>query len=133
MIHKSPALTVDGIFIQDRKILLIKRKHQPFKGQWALPGGFVEYGETTEDAVIREMFEETGLKTKIRHLVGVYSDPHRDTRGHTVSVVYSLEICNGEMKSGNDAADVDFFDVNELPSLSFDHAQIIKDAISRSE
>jgi len=112
---------------------LIKRKHQPFKGQWALPGGFVEYGETTEDAVIREMFEETGLKTKIRHLVGVYSDPHRDTRGHTVSVVYSLEICNGEMKSGNDAADVDFFDVNELPSLSFDHAQIIKDAISRSE
>jgi len=133
MIHKSLALTVDGILIQDRKILLIKRKHQPFKGQWALPGGFVEYGETTEDAVIREMFEETGLKTKIRHLVGVYSDPHRDPRGHTVSVVYFLEICNGEMKSGDDAADVDFFDVNELPSLSFDHEQIIKDAISRSE
>jgi len=133
MLYKSPALTVDGVIIQDGKILLIKRKHQPFKGQWALPGGFVEYGETTEDATIREVVEETGLATKIRRLIGVYSDPHRDPRGHTVSVVYYLEICNGKMKSGDDASDVNFFDVKKLPPLSFDHEQIIKDAVNRSE
>lgn len=131
MDYKSPKLTVDGVVVKDKKILLIKRKNQPFKGKWALPGGFVEYGEKTEDAVVREVFEETGLKTKISHLVGVYSNPDRDPRGHIVSVVYFLEICNGKVKSGDDACEVRFFDLNHLPELSFDHGDILKDALRR--
>ena len=110
MNYKSPKLTVDGVIIKNEKILLIKRKKQPFERKWALPGGFVEYGEKTEDAVIREVFEETGLKTKINHLAGVYSDPDRDPRGHTVSIVYVLDICGGELKSGDDASETKFFD-----------------------
>ena len=129
MNYKSPKLTVDGIVLKDGKILLIKRKNQPFENMWALPGGFVDYGEKTENAVIREMFEETGLKTKINHLVGVYSDPNRDPRGHTVSVVYLLDVCNGELKGGDDALEAKFFDLNNLPDLSFDHEYIIKDAL----
>ena len=130
MNYKSPKLTVDGIVLKDSKILLIKRKNQPFEGKWALPGGFVEYGEKTEDATIREVLEETGLKTKINHLVGVYSDPNRDPRGHTVSIVYVLDtIDNGELKSGDDACDAKFFDLKNLPGLSFDHEVIIKDVL----
>ena len=129
MHYKSPKLTADGLVMKDKKILLIKRKNYPFKDKWALPGGFVEYGEKTEDAVVREIFEETGLKTKIKHLIGVYSDPDRDPRWHTVSVVYLLEICSGKLKSGDDASDAKFFDLNQLPELSFDHNNIIKDAV----
>jgi len=129
MNYKSPKLTVDGIVLKDGKILLIKRKNQPFEGKWALPGGFVEYGEKTENATVREVFEETGLKTKINHLVGVYSDPNRDPRGHTVSIVYILDICNGELKSGDDACDAKFFDLKNLPDLSFDHECIIKEVL----
>ena len=129
MNYKSPKLTVDGIVLKDGKILLIKRKNQPFENMWALPGGFVDYGEKTENAAIREMFEETGLKTEINHLVGVYSDPNRDPRGHTVSVVYLLDVCNGELKGGDDALEAKFFDLNNLPDLSFDHEYIIKDAL----
>ena len=131
MDFKSPKLTVDGIIIEDKKILLIKRKNNPFKEKWALPGGFVEYGEKTEDAVIREIFEETGLKTKIKDLIGVYSDPDRDPRGHTVSVVYLLDVYSGVLKSGDDASEARFFDLKDLPELSFDHDIIIKDVAVR--
>lgn len=128
MINKNPKLTVDGIIKKDNKIVLIRRKFEPFKNYWALPGGFVEYNEKTENAVIREIFEETGLKTRIKKLIGVYSDPTRDPRGHTVSIVYELEILKGEMIFGDDASDVNFFNINELPDkLSFDHEKIIKD------
>ena len=129
MRYKSPGLTVDGIVMKDKQILLIKRKNLPYKGKWALPGGFVGYGEKTEDAVVREVFEETGLKTTVKELVGVYSDPGRDPRGHTVTVVYLLEIQYGDLKSGDDASDVLFFDMKHLPDLSFDHANIIKDFV----
>ena len=125
-----PKITVDGIIRQDSKILLICRKNEPFKGEWALPGGFVEYGETTEDAVIREIQEETGFITKITDLVGVYSNPARDPRGHTISIVYSLDIIKGNKKAGSDADKASFFSILDLPFLAFDHEQIIKDAIS---
>jgi len=131
MAYKTPSLTVDGAVIKNNMILLVKRKHQPFKGKWALPGGFVEYGEKVEDAVVREVFEETGLKTKIVDLVGVYSDPGRDPRGHTVTIVYLLEVVDGELKEGDDASDVKFFDLKRLPTLSFDHDKIIKDILRR--
>ena len=124
---RSPKLTVDGIINKDDCILLIKRKNNPFKGKWALPGGFVEYGETTEKAVIREILEETGLETKVKKLLGVYSDPNRDPRGHTVSVVYILEVLDGKLKGGDDASEAKFFQENQLPELSFDHEKIIRD------
>ena len=131
MSYKSPKLTVDGLVLKDKKILLIKRKNYPFKGKWALPGGFVEYGEKTEDAAVREVFEETGLKTKIKEIIGVYSDPKRDPRGHTVSVIYLLEMCGGKLKSNDDASDAKFFDLNQLPKLAFDHNKIVKDALRK--
>ena len=131
MTDKYTKLTVDGAILKDNKILLIMRKNQPFKGKWALPGGFVEYSEKTEDAVLREVLEETGLETKINSLVGVYSDPNRDPRGHTISVVYLLEVYGGCLKGGDDAADAQFFDLDNLPVLAFDHEVIIKDVLRR--
>ena len=131
MTLQSPALTVDGVLIEGGSILLIQRKYSPFQETWALPGGFVEYGEKTEDALIREMSEETGLKIKICTLLGVYSDPHRDPRGHTVTVVYLIERVGGVVNAGDDAMGAKFFKTNELPDLAFDHANIIKDAFQR--
>ncbi len=129
MEYKNPKLTVDGVIIKDEKILLIRRKNEPFRGQWALPGGFVEYGETVEEAVVREAEEETGLRTAVEKLVGVYSDPERDPRGHTVSVVYFVST-GGETPRGNDdALEAKFFDLDDLPPLAFDHDKIIKDAV----
>ncbi|KAA0000265.1 MAG: NUDIX hydrolase [Thermoplasmata archaeon] len=123
----KPSIAVDGILIKDGKILLIKRKNEPFKGKWALPGGFVEYGEKVEDAVLREFKEEVGIKAKIKKLVGVYSDPSRDPRGHVISIVFLLE-AEGVPKAGDDAMEARFFDLNDLPPLAFDHEKIIKDA-----
>ncbi|ATU08525.1 NUDIX domain-containing protein [Methanohalophilus portucalensis] len=124
---KTPLLTVDGVIILNRKIVLIKRKNEPYRGSFALPGGFVEIGETTEEAVKREVMEETGLLIEILKLVGVYSDPSRDPRGHTVSVAY-LAVGKGEPKADTDAADVGCFDPNNLPELAFDHQRILNDA-----
>jgi 8-oxo-dGTP diphosphatase len=131
MKFKSPKLTIDGAILKDGKILLIKRKNEPFKGKWALPGGFVKYGERVEDAVIREVKEETSLITKIKDVVGIYSDPNRDPRGHTVTIVFLLDITSGKLKAEDDADDVKFFNLNKLPDLSFDHDIIIKDIIRR--
>jgi 8-oxo-dGTP diphosphatase len=131
MMSRTPALTVDGILFKEDRVLLVQRKHEPFQGSWALPGGFVEYGENTEDAVIREMFEETGLKTTVFLLLDVYSDPHRDPRGHTVTIAYLMEEVDGELNAGDDASSAKFFKMNELPSLAFDHAKIVKDAFQR--
>ena len=129
MSYKGPKLTVDGVVLSDGKILLIKRKNDPFKGKWALPGGFVEYGEKVEDAVLREIREETGLMTGINKIFGVYSDPNRDPRGHTVSIVFLLEIIAGDLKGSDDASDAKFFKLDELPDLSFDHEYIINDIL----
>lgn len=125
---KKPSIAVDGILIKNNKILLIKRKNEPFKGKWALPGGFVEYGERVEEAVLREFEEEVGIKAKIKRLLGVYSDPNRDPRGHVISVVFLLE-GEGIPKAGDDAKDAKFFDLDDLPPLAFDHDKIIRDAI----
>lgn len=128
MTYKNPKPTVDGIIIKNSEILLIQRKNSPFKGCWALPGGFIEYGEACEQAVKREIYEETGYITSISSLLGVYSDPERDPRGHTISVVYLLQIESGELKAGDDAASAKFFKLDQLPELAFDHADIIADA-----
>ncbi|MDK2789758.1 MAG: 8-oxo-dGTP diphosphatase [Methanothermococcus sp.] len=127
--HKSPLLTVDGIIDVDNKIVLIKRKNPPFKDFWALPGGFVEYGETVENAVVREIKEETNLETTVKKLLGVYSDPDRDPRGHTVSIVYVLDPVGGTLKGADDAKDAKLFDIDEIKKLkiAFDHQKIIDD------
>ncbi len=125
--HPSPHLTVDGIILHKNKIVLVRRKNPPFKDFFALPGGFVNYGETVEDAVIREIKEETGLETKIKNIFGVYSDPERDPRGHTVTIVYCLKVIGGKMKPSSDAVSVKLFSLNNLPELAFDHQKILGD------
>ncbi len=129
MERKKPSLTVDGILLNEKgEVLLIKRKREPFKNFLALPGGFVEYGERVEDAIIREMMEETGLEVKIEKLFGVYSDPLRDPRGHTVSIVYVLKKVGGNLKGGDDAEVAKVFKKENLPQdIAFDHRDIIED------
>lgn len=124
---KCITLTVDAIIPYKGKIVLIKRVNEPFKGHYALPGGIVEYGESVEEALLREVEEETGLKGKIYKLVGVYSNPNRDPRGHFVSVCFVVE-GKGKLKAGSDAKEVGLFDLYNLPKLAFDHEKMIKDA-----
>ncbi len=121
-------LTVDAIIPYAGKIVLIKRKNEPYKNYYALPGGIVEYGETVESAVLREVKEETGLEGQIHSLVGVYSDPKRDPRGHFVSICYIVLPISGELRSGSDAKEVALFSLNKLPRLAFDHEKMVKDA-----
>lgn len=127
--QKNPALTVDAIILKDGEIVLIQRKGEPFQGQYALPGGFVEYGETVEAALRREVFEETGLVVEVRSLVGVYSDPRRDPRGHIVSVAFTAAIVGGVLAGDSDAAKAMLWDITKLPPLAFDHGQIVQDAL----
>jgi 8-oxo-dGTP diphosphatase len=129
----KPALAVDGvIFTKDDKIVLIRRKNPPFKGQLALPGGFIEYKETTELAVVREVEEELGIKAEIKQLIGVYSEPNRDPRHHTISVVYELQPLSYEFKAGDDAASFELVDITDkkiIKTMAFDHGDIVLDII----
>jgi len=125
---KCITLTVDAIIPYKGGIVLIKRKNEPFKGYYALPGGIVEYGERVEDAAVREVKEETGLECRVKKLVGVYSDPNRDPRGHFVSICFLMEVIGGELKASSDAEDVKVFKLGDLPKLAFDHEKMIKDA-----
>ena len=126
----TPALTVDCV-IQDPqgRVLLIRRKNEPFKGAYALPGGFVDIGETVEAGCRREVREETGLDVRDLRLVGVYSDPSRDPRGHTVSTVYLATLpAAAEPVAGDDAATAEWVDDWRQTPLAFDHAKILEDA-----
>lgn len=123
----APLLAVDGIVLVDGKLVAIQRRYDPFPGQFAIPGGFVEYGESLEEAVVREVREETGLETRVASLVGVYSRPDRDPRGHVISAVFALEATGGTLSSGSDAAGVEPLDLEALPELAFDHAEILAD------
>jgi 8-oxo-dGTP diphosphatase len=129
---RNPTLTADGIVIVDGRIVLVRRGREPEKGKYALPGGFVEYGERTEDCAVREVLEETGLRTEPLGLVGIYSDPERDPRGHIVSAVFHLRVVGGELHAGDDADSAALFDLNDLPELAFDHARIVADHLRAS-
>lgn len=107
-----------------RPVVLIERKNPPHG--WAIPGGFVDVGETLEHAAVREAEEETGLKVKLKALLGNYSDPKRDPRGHTVTAVYVAE-AHGRPKAGDDAKNVQVFDPMDPPALAFDHALVLAD------
>jgi ADP-ribose pyrophosphatase YjhB (NUDIX family) len=126
MTNRGPKLAVDCIIRIDGRILLIHRRNTPHG--WALPGGFVEYGESVEDAVRREMREETGLKLEDLRQFRVYSDPSRDPRGHTVSVVFTARGV-GKPEPGDDADRYRLVDLDDVldAELVFDHAQILKD------
>ncbi len=129
LVPVTPLLTVDAVILYDNKLVLIKRLNPPFQNEFAIPGGFVEVGETVEAATVREAKEETGLDIKLIKLLGVYSDPARDPRGHTVTICY-LAKGFGKLKAGSDAKDIRLFGFNEIPKLAFDHNEILKNAKS---
>lgn len=131
---KGPRLTVDA-WVRDRRgrLLLVRRGRPPFAGRWALPGGFCEIGETTVDCGAREVAEETSVVVRIGRLLGVYSDPKRDPRGHTVTVLYEARPIRGVARGGDDAAEARWFtrrEVEEL-TLAFDHGEIAREQFGR--
>jgi|ADurb_Cas_03_Slu_FD_contig_31_2656364_length_765_multi_3_in_0_out_0_1 8-oxo-dGTP diphosphatase len=129
---RNPAPAADGIVLVDGRIVLIRRGREPEKGKYALPGGFVEHGERVEECVVREVREETGLRTEPLELMGVYSDPSRDPRGHILSMVFRMRVLGGELGAGDDAEGASLFDLDALPELAFDHARIIADYLKAS-
>ena len=127
-LYKNPVPTVDIIIEIEGKFVLIERKNPPFG--WALPGGFVDYGESYEDAAEREALEETGLQVSNIQQFRTYSNPNRDPRMHTASTVFSAT-ATGIPQAGDDAADVQLFDKKKLPNLAFDHSQILADFLKQ--
>ena len=127
--YRNPIPTVDIIIeLEDKGIILIKRAKEPFG--WAIPGGFVDYGESLEDAARREAREETSLKVELLGQLGAYSAPDRDPRHHTISVVFWAR-ARGKPEARDDALEVGVFAKEDLPSsLAFDHAQILADYFS---
>lgn len=131
--YPRPAVTADVAVItteQEPKVLLIQRGNEPYKGHWAFPGGFMDMDETTEQCAIRELEEETGLHISEVKQIGAYSKVDRDPRGRTITVAYIARIANAEKVNGqDDAAKAEWFPINNLPPLAFDHEDIMKDAI----
>ncbi len=119
---RNPYPTVDIIIEVDGKIVLVKRKNPPYG--WALPGGFVEYGESYEEAAIREAKEETGLDVELLCQMHLYSSPERDPRFHTATLVFMAR-AQGSPEGGDDALKAELFPPEKLPPLAFDHGRII--------
>ena len=132
--YPRPSVTADCVVIANEsqpKVLLIQRGNDPFKGQWAFPGGFMNMDETTEQCAIRELEEETGLVVSDLHQIGAYSKVDRDPRGRTITVAYLAIIDKPVIVHGqDDAAKAEWFPLSALPELAFDHADIMKDAIA---
>jgi len=135
--YARPALTVDcvvfGLDDQDLKVLLIQRKLNPFRGQWAIPGGFVNVGESIDDAARRELQEETGLEKVFLEQLCTVGDPKRDPREHVVTVAhYALvRLSDHRVCAATDAAQALWFSLDDLPKLAFDHDAILKTAHER--
>ncbi|MCT4536231.1 NUDIX hydrolase [Halodesulfovibrio sp.] len=129
--YRNPAPTVDIVIYDPTKgVVLIERANEPHG--WALPGGFIDYGETCESAAIREAKEETNLDVILTELIGVYSDPKRDPRHHTMSVAYSAVTNDASaLMAGDDAQNARFFPLESLPTIVFDHDVIVADFANR--
>jgi 8-oxo-dGTP diphosphatase len=128
--YPRPAVTVDVVIVtgeQHPQVLLIRRKHPPFAGMWAIPGGFVDMNEPLEEAARRELFEETGVRTRRLEQLHTFGDPGRDPRGRTISVVYLARVDASRLKpqAADDAAEVDWHPLRQPPPLAFDHGQIL--------
>ena len=125
-VYKNPIPTVDIIIeIESKGIVLIKRKNPPYG--WALPGGYVDYGESLEEAAVREAKEETDLDLKLIEQFHTYSDPNRDQRHHSISTVYIAK-AKGAPQAKDDAADIGIFNESSLPhEIAFDHRSILRD------
>ena len=123
-------VAADGIIIKNGKILLIKRKHWPFSGMWAIPGGKVKTNEPVKIAVIREVKEETNLKVRPVKLLGIYDEPKRDPRGIVISLAFICKIISGNPKAGSDAKDAKWFTKSQVKNmkLAFDHKKMLHDA-----
>ncbi len=123
--YRNPFPTVDIIIEVKEGIVLIQRKNPPYG--WAIPGGFVDYGETLEEAAVREAEEETCLDVELISHLGAYSDPERDPRQHTISYVYVAQ-AKGTPQASDDASDAGVFDMTTLPEdMAFDHRKILRD------
>jgi len=136
MRKQNIAITVDAIVFRGSKekseILFIKRKHDPFKGKWALPGGFVDEGENLPDAAARELLEETGVKPASLIQLAAFGKPGRDPRGHTISIAYiAFADDNAEALGADDAEEAKWFSVKMLPEMAFDHAEIVNLALQK--
>ncbi len=116
------------VLVEDGKVLLIKRAYEPFKGQWAIPGGRLEGDETAEQCAAREMKEETGFDIEIIKLTGLYSDPARDPR-KIIAAGFLVRRIGGKMAAGDDAGEAQWFSLSDLPQLCADHEKILADAI----
>jgi len=128
LIYRNPAPVVDILIEYGGGIVLIERKFEPFG--WAIPGGFVDYGETVEQAALREALEETSLEVRLTGLIGVYSDPSRDPRQHTISTLFAAE-GRGPLQAADDAKSAGVFKPADLPSpLVFDHGRMISDYLT---
>jgi 8-oxo-dGTP diphosphatase len=127
--YRNPTPTADIILQRDSKILMVRRRKDPFKGQLALPGGFINEGETAEEAARREAIEETTLEVEPIEILGVYSDPKRDPRKHIMSIVFVGIIVGGSDKAGDDAESIEWVELGtiEKQEIAFDHAQILRD------
>ena len=130
--YPRPAYTVDAAIIarKERKILLIRRKHEPFAGKWAFPGGFMDMDETPEEAIVRELEEETHLKGIVLSQFKTYGALGRDPRGRTVSTLvlgFIDSVDEVEAKEGDDAELTAWFDLDDIPQLAFDHSEIYKE------
>jgi 8-oxo-dGTP diphosphatase len=135
--HPRPSVTVDTAVFLDRReglsILLVQRGQEPFKDLWALPGGFINMEESLEQSAKRELAEETGLEVPQVEQIGAFGDPLRDPRGRVISVAFWTLLTpdnNPQVKGSDDASHAEWFQITELPSLAFDHDQIIQDAIN---
>ncbi len=132
-----PMVTVDAavfaFFDNAARLLLIQRRHEPFEGRWALPGGFVEIDEDLQDAAARELAEETGLTNVGLEQLRTFGRPGRDPRGRTITVVYFgvVERDWEQVRAADDAARVQWFDIRALPEMAFDHDEIARCAIER--
>ena len=134
--YKIPSITADiFIFDDDFNFILIKRGNDPYKDCWALPGGFVEYGESVESAAIREAKEETSIDVELKDLVNVYSNPDRDPRGHTITVAYTAKGDFNDRKADDDAKDIAVFSLELLDEIdiAFDHEKIIRDCLKKAK
>ena len=121
------------ILEKDGKILLVRRNKNPYKGTWSLPGGYVEYGETVEQAVERELLEECGLKVKIDKLLGVYSDPKRQPDKHVIAICFAATPIAANSKATSSEGVGSFFAKNSVPpKLAFDHRKMLDDYLLRT-